>query len=46
MTPAPTPSLAELTLVTQFQTSSSVIAMIVFFLHLIAQVCLITFSIA
>jgi hypothetical protein len=40
------PPLAELTLVTQFQTSSSVVATIVFFLQLTAQVCLITFSIA
>jgi hypothetical protein len=41
-TPALAPPLAELTPVAQFQTSSSVIATIVFF----QQVCFITFSIA
>jgi len=46
MTPAPTPPLAELTPVAQFQTSSSVVATIVFFQQLTAQVCFITFSIA
>jgi hypothetical protein len=46
MTPAPTPPLAELTLVAQFQTSSSIVATIVFFQQLTAQVCFITFSIA
>jgi hypothetical protein len=46
MTPAPAPPLAELTPVAQFQTSSSVVATIVFFQQLTAQVCFITFSIA
>jgi hypothetical protein len=46
MTPEPTPPLAELTPATQFQTSSSVVATIVFFLQLTTQVCLITFSIS
>jgi hypothetical protein len=46
MTPAPTPPLAELTPVAQFQTSSSALATIVFFQQLTTQVCFITFSIA